>query len=151
MSDSEDSSDSGREPSPPKTNTKSTSEPPAKSTKVPISFGMKKPLGKPSSGIQIKFTSQKSAATTQPALKRPSSSVAAVFGDASDEEPEEMPPEAKMRMKNKGRFTPTSAGPNSFGKTKYGFIDTKKVFEKNLKEAALQLNEEEKNVKKKHF
>lgn len=47
------------------------------------------------------------------------------------------------------RFTPTSAGPNSFGKTKYGFIDTKKVFEKNLKEAALQINEEEKKAKKK--
>lgn len=46
---------------------------------------------------------QKAPTTTQPTLKRPSSSVAAVFGDASDEEPEEMPPEAKMRMKNKGR------------------------------------------------
>lgn len=33
------------------------------------------------------------------------------------------------------RDTPTSAGPNSFGKTKHGFCDAKKVFEKNLKEA----------------
>lgn len=33
------------------------------------------------------------------------------------------------------RETPTSAGPNSFGKTKQGFCDAKKVFEKNLKEA----------------
>lgn len=31
--------------------------------------------------------------------------------------------------------TPTSAGPNSFGKTKQGFCDAKKVFEKNLKQA----------------
>lgn len=33
------------------------------------------------------------------------------------------------------RETPTSAGPNSFGKTKQGFCDAKKVFEKNLKNA----------------
>lgn len=33
------------------------------------------------------------------------------------------------------RETPTSAGPNSFGKTKQGFCDAKKVFEKNLKQA----------------
>lgn len=31
------------------------------------------------------------------------------------------------------RDTPTSAGPNSFGKTKQGFCDAKKVFEKSLK------------------
>lgn len=34
------------------------------------------------------------------------------------------------------RETPTSAGPNSFGKTKQGFCDAKKVFEKNLRRAA---------------
>jgi len=33
------------------------------------------------------------------------------------------------------RETPTSAGPNSFGKTKQGFCDAKKVFEKTLKKA----------------
>lgn len=33
------------------------------------------------------------------------------------------------------RDTPTSSGPNSFGKTKQGFSDAKKVFERNLKEA----------------
>lgn len=33
------------------------------------------------------------------------------------------------------RDTPTSSGPNSFGKTKQGFSDAKKVFEKTLKEA----------------
>lgn len=36
------------------------------------------------------------------------------------------------------RETPTSAGPNSFGKTKQGFCDAKKVFEKNLKQASLE-------------
>lgn len=147
MSDSDSSSETGGD-SPDKTSNKNT-EPVQKPSKPSISFGMKKPLASNPSKIQLKFNSQKTPANSQPALKRPSSSVASVFGDASDEEPEEMPPEAKMRMRNKGRFTPTSAGPNSFGKTKYGFIDTKKVFEKSLKEAALSLNEEEKQAKKK--
>lgn len=31
------------------------------------------------------------------------------------------------------RDTPTSAGPNSFGKTRKGFCDVKKVFERDLK------------------
>lgn len=30
--------------------------------------------------------------------------------------------------------TPTSSGPNSFGKTKQGFCDVKKIFEKSLRE-----------------
>lgn len=33
------------------------------------------------------------------------------------------------------RNTPTSSGPNSFGKTKQGFSDAKRVFEKNLNQA----------------
>nr|CAH7740052.1 unnamed protein product [Callosobruchus chinensis] len=66
---------------------------------------------------------------------KPKITVAAAFNQDSDSEPEEMPPEAKMRMRNIGRDTPTSSGPNSFGKTKQGFSDAKKMFEKNLKEA----------------
>ena len=46
-----------------------------------------------------------------------------------------MPVEAKMRMKNVGRDTITSSGPNSFGKTKRGFTDTNKLFERELQEA----------------
>ncbi|XP_037973227.2 PEST proteolytic signal-containing nuclear protein [Plutella xylostella] len=65
----------------------------------------------------------------------PKPTVASVFNSEDDDEPEEMPAEARMRMRNIGRETPTSAGPNSFGKTKQGFCDAKKVFEKNLKEA----------------
>lgn len=61
--------------------------------------------------------------------------IASVFNADDDDEPEEMPAEARMRMRNIGRETPTSAGPNSFGKTKQGFCDAKKVFEKNLKQA----------------
>ncbi|KAL1441504.1 hypothetical protein MTO96_008473 [Rhipicephalus appendiculatus] len=64
--------------------------------------------------------------------KSSSLSVAEAFNQSSDEE-EEMPPEAKMRMRNIGRDTPTSAGPNSFGKTRKGFCDIKKVFERDLK------------------
>ncbi|TNN74498.1 PEST proteolytic signal-containing nuclear protein [Liparis tanakae] len=48
-------------------------------------------------------------------------------------EPEEMPPEAKMRMKNIGRETPTSAGPNSFNKGKQGFSDHQKLWERKMK------------------
>ncbi|KFO30395.1 PEST proteolytic signal-containing nuclear protein [Fukomys damarensis] len=40
---------------------------------------------------------------------------------------EEMPPEAKMRMKNIGMDSPTSARPNSFNKGKYGFSDNQKL------------------------
>ena len=52
--------------------------------------------------------------------------------DSDDDEVEEMPAECRMRMRNIGRDTPTSSGPNSFGKTKQGFCDAKKIFEKKL-------------------
>lgn len=61
--------------------------------------------------------------------------VAAAFSnDSDDDEPEEMPAECRMRMRNIGRDTPTSSGPNSFGKTKQGFCDAKKIFEKTLRD-----------------
>ena len=66
---------------------------------------------------------------------KPAMNVAAVFGQDSDsDEEEEMPAEARMRMKNIGRETITACGPNSFGKTKLGFVDSKSLFEKQLKE-----------------
>ncbi|XP_030756655.1 PEST proteolytic signal-containing nuclear protein-like [Sitophilus oryzae] len=80
--------------------------------------------------IQMKLGSVKKEIVNKPKL-----TVAAAFNQDSDEEPEQMPPEARMRMRNIGRNTPTSSGPNSFGKTKHGFSDAKKIFEKNLKEA----------------
>uniref|UniRef100_A0A915JYA1 PEST proteolytic signal-containing nuclear protein n=1 Tax=Romanomermis culicivorax TaxID=13658 RepID=A0A915JYA1_ROMCU len=52
--------------------------------------------------------------------------------NADDDQGEEMPPEAKMRMKNIGRDTPTSSGPNSFNKGKHGFLDRRKMMEKQL-------------------
>ncbi|KAL4838288.1 hypothetical protein H8958_007175 [Nasalis larvatus] len=59
--------------------------------------------------------------------------VAAAFNEDEDSEPEEMPPEAKMRMNNIGRDIPTSAGPNSFNKGKHGFSDNQKLWERNIK------------------
>ena len=59
-------------------------------------------------------------------------SVASVFGADDSDSDEEMPQEAKMRMRNVGRETITSSGPNSFGKTRQGFTDTKKLYEKNM-------------------
>lgn len=85
-------------------------------------------------GIQIKLGSQKPVQQSS-AVKSQSSAVAAAFNLDEEEEPEEMPPEARMRMRNIGRETPTSAGPNSFGKTKQGFCDAKKIFEKTMKKA----------------
>ncbi|XP_074070485.1 PEST proteolytic signal-containing nuclear protein isoform X2 [Macrotis lagotis] len=70
---------------------------------------------------------------TVPTLAPKTLSVAAVFNEDDDSEPEEMPPEAKMRMKNIGRDTPTSAGPNSFNKGKHGFSDNQKLWERNIK------------------
>lgn len=55
-----------------------------------------------SMGIQMKLNSQRpiNAAST---VARPKISVATAFNQDSDDEPEEMPPEAKMRMRNIGR------------------------------------------------
>lgn len=38
-------------------------------------------------------------------------------------------------------MTPTSSGPNSFGKTKLGFVDTKKMHEKKLQEMMNQFGD----------
>lgn len=48
-------------------------------------------------GIQMKLSGQK------PTNNKQKINVASVFNQDSDEEPEEMPPEAKMRMRNIGR------------------------------------------------
>ncbi|XP_021562905.1 PEST proteolytic signal-containing nuclear protein isoform X3 [Carlito syrichta] len=64
-------------------------------------------------------------------MTKKASAISIKLGSSS--EPEEMPPEAKMRMKNIGRDTPTSAGPNSFNKGKHGFSDNQKLWERNIK------------------
>lgn len=78
--------------------------------------------------IQMKLATAPKKET--PKLLKPTAN--AFAGDDSDDEPEEMPAECRMRMRNIGRETPTSSGPNSFGKTKHGFCDSKKIFEKKL-------------------
>ncbi|GAB0088282.1 PEST proteolytic signal-containing nuclear protein [Sergentomyia squamirostris] len=101
--------------------------PPPMITKVSMSFG--KPAALPKPGIQMKLNSS----------GRPEGgkiSVASAFNADSDDEVEEMPAECRMRMRNIGRDTPTSSGPNSFGKTKQGFCDAKKILEKNLRDTA---------------
>ncbi|XP_049876189.1 PEST proteolytic signal-containing nuclear protein-like [Pectinophora gossypiella] len=96
--------------------------PPPRISKISIGFT------KPKAPIKMNIGASKG-----PTMPKPT--VASVFSADDDDEPEEMPAEARMRMRNIGRETPTSAGPNSFGKTKQGFCDAKKVFEKNLKQA----------------
>lgn len=78
-------------------------------------------------GIKLKLAAP--AKPAQTSLPKPSA-----FNNESDSEEEEMPAEARMRMKNIGKNTPTSAGPNSFGKTKEGFVDSKKMFEKKMQQ-----------------
>ncbi|KAM3935484.1 PEST proteolytic signal-containing nuclear protein isoform 1-T1 [Leptodactylus fuscus] len=108
-----------------------TSQPcPAKVSKIGFAIGGQP--GKKAPSISIKLGSVKPK-DTPPAVVPKKSSVAAVFNDEDDSEPEEMPPEAKMRMKNIGRDTPTSAGPNSFNKGKHGFSDSQKLWERNIK------------------
>ncbi|XP_066478478.1 PEST proteolytic signal-containing nuclear protein isoform X1 [Tiliqua scincoides] len=103
---------------------------PAKMSK--FGFGVGTQISKKPPTISIKLGANKPKEPT-PTLAPKTLSVAAVFNEDEDSEPEEMPPEAKMRMKNIGRDTPTSAGPNSFNKGKHGFSDNQKLWERNMK------------------
>ncbi|XP_063676398.1 PEST proteolytic signal-containing nuclear protein-like [Bolinopsis microptera] len=78
----------------------------------------------------------------KPAKKK--MTVAAVFNCDSSDEEEEIPLHAKMRMRNVGKDTPTSSGPNSFGKTKRGFTDTVKMWEKDPVKVAQFIVEKQK-------
>lgn len=113
-----ESSDDERLPPPP--------PPPPRITKVSMAIGKPGGIAKP---VQMKLSAVKPTESTKKL------SVASAFSNNdSDDEVEEMPAECRMRMRNIGRDTPTSSGPNSFGKTKQGFCDAKKIFEKNLRE-----------------
>ncbi|XP_053901197.1 PEST proteolytic signal-containing nuclear protein isoform X1 [Malaclemys terrapin pileata] len=103
---------------------------PAKMSK--FGFGIGSQTAKKAPVISIKLGANKPKEPA-PTLAPKTLSVAAVFNEDDDSEPEEMPPEAKMRMKNIGRDTPTSAGPNSFNKGKHGFSDNQKLWERNIK------------------
>ncbi|XP_006006564.1 PEST proteolytic signal-containing nuclear protein [Latimeria chalumnae] len=117
----------------------STNPAPAKVSKFGFSFGNQ--TAKKAPGISIKLGATKPKEAT-PSLAPKKLSVAAVFNDDDDSEPEEMPPEAKMRMKNIGRDTPTSAGPKSFNKGKHGFSDDQKLWERNLKHRTEDVQDE---------
>ncbi|XP_053680424.1 PEST proteolytic signal-containing nuclear protein-like isoform X2 [Anopheles nili] len=84
----------------------------------------------PVTGIQMKLAAP--ASKEPPRLMKPVANAFRLADDSDDSEPEEMPAECRMRMRNIGRETPTSSGPNSFGKTKHGFCDSKKMFEKKI-------------------
>ncbi|XP_050817847.1 PEST proteolytic signal-containing nuclear protein isoform X2 [Gopherus flavomarginatus] len=103
---------------------------PAKMSKFGFAIGSQTTKKAPVISIKLGANKPKEPA---PTLAPKTLSVAAVFNEDDDSEPEEMPPEAKMRMKNIGRDTPTSAGPNSFNKGKHGFSDNQKLWERNIK------------------
>lgn len=109
-----------------------------KKQKLAFGLGKRTTGSEQKKGIQIKLGSTSKPTVKAATVQRPT--VAAVFNTDEDDEPEEMPAEARMRMRNIGRETPTSAGPNSFGKTKQGFCDSKKIFEKTLKKAMEEAN-----------
>ncbi|KAG8451939.1 hypothetical protein GDO86_003940 [Hymenochirus boettgeri] len=102
---------------------------PSKVAKIGFALGGQNLKKTQSISIKLQAGKPKGIAPAVAAKKTP---VAAVFNE-DDSEPEEMPPEAKMRMKNIGRDTPTSAGPNSFNKGKHGFSDSQKLWERNIK------------------
>ncbi|KAI8772860.1 PEST proteolytic signal-containing nuclear protein [Biomphalaria glabrata] len=96
-----------------------------------------KPLpatGKTKAPIKMSLNPTQKKEKEAPPVVQKSALAAKIFNDSDDSGDEEMPPEAKMRMKNIGRDTPTASGPNSYGKGKQGFIDRHKIIEKQLKE-----------------
>ncbi|KAL5009934.1 hypothetical protein ScPMuIL_012239 [Solemya velum] len=83
--------------------------------------------------VKMSLQSQKPKESLPISLKPKSATVAKVFNEDDESDEEEMPPEAKMRMRNIGRNTPTASGPNSFGKGRLGFCDRQKIIERELK------------------
>ncbi|ELU04602.1 hypothetical protein CAPTEDRAFT_225837 [Capitella teleta] len=115
---------------------------PAKSAGIMMALGSKKSKAP----VKMALSSQKPK--EPPVLKKASLAVSKAFAEESDvsknmivienkvlvsqQSEEDMPPEAKMRMRNIGRDTPTASGPNSFGKSKLGFCDYNKLVEREL-------------------
>uniref|UniRef100_A0A5K3F5J5 PEST proteolytic signal-containing nuclear protein n=1 Tax=Mesocestoides corti TaxID=53468 RepID=A0A5K3F5J5_MESCO len=112
--------------------------PPPLSTKPAATVDPEKPPVKqrlPAKKICLSLPSQPvsdSAKKESRRLKPVSGDVAKVFGDDDESEEEEMPIEARIRMRNKGRETPTSSGPNSFGKGRFGFVDRRALLDRQL-------------------
>ncbi|KAF7252208.1 hypothetical protein EG68_08502 [Paragonimus skrjabini miyazakii] len=70
------------------------------------------------------------------------SKVQEVFNSDDEEEEEVIPEEARIRMRNLGRYTPTSAGPNSYGKGKFGFIDRRALLNRQTEAINEYLSED---------
>ncbi|XP_014790072.1 PEST proteolytic signal-containing nuclear protein isoform X1 [Octopus bimaculoides] len=85
-----------------------------------------------SAPIKMSLNTQKKSEIKAPVIRK-SAAVAKAFNPDEESDEEEMPPEAKMRMRNIGRDTPTAAGPNSYGKGRLGFCDRQKIFEREIK------------------
>jgi len=97
-------------------------------------MSFKKPTSKltpkqPSKGLCISLKAKKTEDSIPKLPPKPS-----LFNESDSEEEEEMPLEARMRMKNVGRDTPTSSGPNSFNKSKLGFSDGYRNWQKKQDE-----------------
>lgn len=85
--------------------------------------------------FKLSLSSQKTSKAVESKLV--TTKVAKVFKDDEEaDDGEEMPPEAKMRMRNLGKDTPTAAGPNSFSKGKMGFSNAQKVLQRELEKTA---------------
>ncbi|XP_053397754.1 PEST proteolytic signal-containing nuclear protein-like isoform X2 [Mercenaria mercenaria] len=106
---------------------------------ISMNIGGTKKLGL--APIKMALSSQQAKETIPVAAK--TKKVAAVFNEESESDEEEMPMEAKMRMRNVGRETKTAAGPNSFGKGNLGFCDRTKMIERELKKQMEELGEQE--------
>ncbi|KAM9410783.1 PEST proteolytic signal-containing nuclear protein [Pholidichthys leucotaenia] len=117
----------------------SSTHPPGPPKVSKMGFSMSSQMAKKSNPISIKLGATKPKETV-PSAPPKKTTLASVFNEDDDSEPEEMPPEAKMRMKNIGRETPTSAGPNSFNKGKQGFSDHQKLWERKMKAHADNLS-----------
>uniref|UniRef100_A0A0X3Q2J8 PEST proteolytic signal-containing nuclear protein n=1 Tax=Schistocephalus solidus TaxID=70667 RepID=A0A0X3Q2J8_SCHSO len=98
------------------------------------------------SKIRITLPTQKPALEPEVKVVPVSSVVKKVFDADEESEEEEMPLEARIKMRNKGRDTPTSCGPNSFGKGRFGFVDQRALADRQTEAlAAAVSNDNEKS------
>lgn len=103
--------------------------PAVKNTSKP---GISMKLAPKKSGSDVSSSTKQS--TPRSLLPKSGLAAAAFAGDSEDDEQEEMPPEARIKMRNMGRDTPTSAGPNSYCKSRIGFCNSRKLAEKEITE-----------------
>lgn len=95
-------------------------------------------------GVVIKLDTSKPKEKIQPKIVETDKKLKQIFNADDDDDfvEEVMPETARMKMRNVGRDTPTSSGPNSFSKGKRGFVDIRKIAEKKLDELTKQLGDE---------